>query len=212
MPRHFRPAEAGAVSAAPAAPGCASAARSDADRRRSLAPARHARPAARHRSDRSPGSSTAPWPPGPRRCVPERSVAGSTRRRTRPARHRAAPHNHPACQIPRCFAMKPNFMSTPSRSRPRLFLGCPARPSASAPRAADARSRAAQASSGPGPETHAPDRPHTPSPSCATGSDAVPGHASLRYRNPSLPHQPYRFDVELLTVLPASHAPPPVPS
>jgi hypothetical protein len=39
----------------------------------------------------------------------------------------SASHNHPIGQIPRCFAMKPNFMSIPSRSRPRLFLGCPAR-------------------------------------------------------------------------------------
>ncbi|TDS69603.1 hypothetical protein EDF71_1335 [Comamonas sp. JUb58] len=27
-------------------------------------------------------------------------------------------------QAPRCFATKPNFTSTPSRSRPRLFSGC----------------------------------------------------------------------------------------
>jgi tRNA-splicing ligase RtcB (3'-phosphate/5'-hydroxy nucleic acid ligase) len=37
---------------------------------------------------------------------------------------------HGAGQIPRCFAMKPNFTSIPSRSRPRLFLGCLAQPSA----------------------------------------------------------------------------------
>ena len=36
---------------------------------------------------------------------------------------------------PRCFAMKPNFISIPSRSRPRLFLGYPVRPSAWQPRA-----------------------------------------------------------------------------
>ena len=30
------------------------------------------------------------------------------------------PHNHSAGQIPRCFAMKANFMLIPSRSRPRL--------------------------------------------------------------------------------------------
>ena len=36
-------------------------------------------------------------------------------------------HIHRIGHIPRCFAMKPNFMSTPSRSRPRLFLGCRAR-------------------------------------------------------------------------------------
>ncbi len=34
------------------------------------------------------------------------------------------------CQIPRCFEMKENFTSIPSRSRPRLFLGCLVRPSA----------------------------------------------------------------------------------
>jgi hypothetical protein len=37
---------------------------------------------------------------------------------------------NPAGQIPRCFAMNPNFTSIPSRSRPQLFLGCPAPPSA----------------------------------------------------------------------------------
>ena len=40
-----------------------------------------------------------------------------------------------AGQIRRCFAMKPNFTSIPSRSRPRLFLGCLVRPSAWSPRA-----------------------------------------------------------------------------
>src|SRR5262245_51741474 len=43
--------------------------------------------------------------------------------------------NHSAGQIPRCFAMKENFTSIPSRSRPRLFLVCPAPPSASSLRA-----------------------------------------------------------------------------
>src|SRR5665811_1756035 len=43
------------------------------------------------------------------------------------------PHNHPAGQITRCFAMKENFTSIPSRSRPRLFLGCLVRPSAWSP-------------------------------------------------------------------------------
>ena len=33
-------------------------------------------------------------------------------------------------QIPRCFAIKPNFTSTPWQSRPRLFLECHAQPSA----------------------------------------------------------------------------------
>jgi hypothetical protein len=36
---------------------------------------------------------------------------------------------------PRCFAIKPNFTSIPSRSRLRLFLECPVRPSVSRPRA-----------------------------------------------------------------------------
>src|ERR1700674_2324733 len=35
--------------------------------------------------------------------------------------------------------MKPNFTSIPSRSRPRLFLGCLVRPSAWSPRASTAR-------------------------------------------------------------------------
>jgi hypothetical protein len=34
----------------------------------------------------------------------------------------SAPHNQSAGQIPRCFAMNPNFTSMPSRSRPRLFF------------------------------------------------------------------------------------------
>ena len=33
----------------------------------------------------------------------------------------SAPHNHSAGRIPRCFAIKPNFTSIPSRSRPRLL-------------------------------------------------------------------------------------------
>jgi hypothetical protein len=41
----------------------------------------------------------------------------------------SAPHSQSAGQIPRCFAMKPNFTTIPWRSRPRLFLGCLARPS-----------------------------------------------------------------------------------
>ena len=36
----------------------------------------------------------------------------------------SASHNNPTGQIPRCFTTKPNFTSTPSRSRQRLFLGC----------------------------------------------------------------------------------------
>ncbi len=32
----------------------------------------------------------------------------------------SAAHNQSAGQIPRCFAMKENFTSIPSRSRPRL--------------------------------------------------------------------------------------------
>jgi hypothetical protein len=47
----------------------------------------------------------------------------------------------PPRQIPRCFAIKPNFISIPSRSMPRLFLGYPARPSASVLRAVIARSQ-----------------------------------------------------------------------
>ena len=46
------------------------------------------------------------------------------------ARHRCPGDGDPAGQIPRCFAMKANFTSIPSRSRPRLFLGCLVRPSA----------------------------------------------------------------------------------
>src|SRR5580693_5528241 len=48
--------------------------------------------------------------------------------------------------------MKPNFTSIPSRSRPRLFLGCLVRPSAWSPRASTARSPTVPASSGPGRE------------------------------------------------------------
>src|SRR5450755_1942062 len=61
--------------------------------------------------------------------------------------------------------MKENFTSIPSRSRPRLFLGCLVRPSAWSPRASDARSPAARASSGLVRGTHAVDRPQTPLPS-----------------------------------------------
>src|SRR5271168_2205208 len=34
----------------------------------------------------------------------------------------SASQSHATGQTERCFAMKPNFMSTPSRSRPRPFL------------------------------------------------------------------------------------------
>src|ERR1700685_2624961 len=40
----------------------------------------------------------------------------------------SASQSHATGQTDRCFTMKPNFMSTPSRSRPRPFLGCRARP------------------------------------------------------------------------------------
>ena len=74
-----------------------------------------------HRSDRSQGS----W------CEPARQVlhcsgcadrAAVPARQSRPARHRAPPYP-PAYS--RAFAMKENFTSISSRSRPRLFLGCP---------------------------------------------------------------------------------------
>jgi hypothetical protein len=41
-----------------------------------------------------------------------------------------ASHSHATGQMFRCFAMKTNFMSLPSRRRPRPFLGYPAQPSA----------------------------------------------------------------------------------
>ena len=47
----------------------------------------------------------------------------------------------------RCFAMKTNFMSLPSRSKPRPFLGYPAQPSVWSPHVAAVRSPAAPASS-----------------------------------------------------------------
>ena len=40
----------------------------------------------------------------------------------------SASQSHATGQTDRCFAMKPNFMSTPSRSRLRPFLGCRAPP------------------------------------------------------------------------------------
>ena len=40
----------------------------------------------------------------------------------------SASQSHAAGQTERCFAMKPNFMSTPSQSRLRPFLGCRAPP------------------------------------------------------------------------------------
>src|SRR5271154_1808114 len=36
-------------------------------------------------------------------------------------RHPSRPDNQSAGQIPRCFAMNPNFTSIPSRSRPQLY-------------------------------------------------------------------------------------------
>jgi len=56
----------------------------------------------------APGALT-PWP-----CQPGHG--------THPRETPSAPHNHSAGQIPRCFAMKLNFTSAPSRSRPWLFF------------------------------------------------------------------------------------------
>src|ERR1700729_451663 len=68
--------------------------------------------------------------------VPAALTARACQPRIEPTRETpSAPHNHSAGQIPRCFATKANFMSTPSRSRLRLFLGCHARPSACSLRA-----------------------------------------------------------------------------
>jgi hypothetical protein len=54
--------------------------------------------------------------------------AASTARSCRPGPLRetpSAPHNQSAAQIPRCFAVNPNFTSIHLRSIPRIFLNVP---------------------------------------------------------------------------------------
>src|SRR4051812_49274943 len=64
----------------------------------------------------------------------------------------SASHSHATGQMPRCFAMKTNFIALPSRSRLRPFLGYRAPLRAWSPHAAAARSPAARASSALGQE------------------------------------------------------------
>ena len=63
----------------------------------------------------------------------------------------SASQSHATGQTERCFAMKPNFMSTPSQSRLRPILGCRAPPRSLRPHAGAGRSPAARASFDPCP-------------------------------------------------------------
>ena len=104
-----------------ARPCRASAARCDAGRTRSRRPARRARPAARRRCGRCQKARPHPCAQNVSSGASGHSGAASARHGSHCARHRAPRTATATGQIPRCFAMKANFISTPSRSRPRLF-------------------------------------------------------------------------------------------
>ena len=124
-----RPAD-DAVAGGLARPAPASAARCDAGRMRCPRPARRATPAARRRSGRWQRSSPAPSRPRTS-SLRDRALGDRPSQAWKPERDTpSAAHSHATGQIPRCFAMKPNFMSTPSRRRLWPFLGCRAPPSA----------------------------------------------------------------------------------
>src|SRR5690606_28230061 len=105
----------------------------------------------------------------------------------------SASHSHATGQIVRCFAMKANLISLPSRRRLRPFLGFRAPPSASPLPCAAARLPSAPASSGRGQERRAADRSSPPEPTCAARSHERRDHGPLA--------QPQRPDP---TNLPAS--------
>src|SRR5271170_427157 len=87
----------------------------------------------------------------------------------------SASHSHATGQTERCFTIKPNFISTPSRSRPRPFLGCRAPPSACELRGENAQSPNVRASSAHAQERLEPDRRKKPSPNCGARFRGGPG-------------------------------------
>ena len=115
------------VEAVPAEPATASAVRSGADHRQSPLPAvaphttSAIRPVAGHKA--RPDSLAENFiTPGP-------GAGGRFSQAWKPGRETPnAMHSHATGQMVRCFAMKTNFMSLPSRRRLRPFLGFPVRP------------------------------------------------------------------------------------
>jgi hypothetical protein len=121
-------------------------------------PARRARHDGRHRCGRCLEAADRSGRRAPRRSASRRWALRLSQAWKPDRETPSASHIHATGQIPRCFAMKANLISSPSRSRPRLFLGCRAPPSASPLPCAAGRSPAAPASSDHGRERHAPDR------------------------------------------------------
>ena len=108
--------------------------------------------------------------------------------------------------------MKPNFTSTPSRSRPRLFSGCRA-PSSGAPLpGATGSARPPRASAGPRGERLGRVRPMGPHPGPEDIDMHVQVPSRLRHRHPALRDRLRGLNLELPTEPPScTHGPPPDP-
>src|SRR6185503_17299237 len=85
--------------------------------------------------------------------------------------------------------MKANFTDCPSRSRPRLFLGCPVPPSASSLPASTARSLPARASADHDQGRPDADRQQTSSPNRATAMYAPQGLAMPAHKRRNGVHE-----------------------